>query len=275
MNFIEAKKQPDIDNNTIVVKGDSHWCSKTSPGCANCYAESVNTERFFFASTYKYEGNPPELELELIQWVLEGWKKADEPAMRSVCSMTDVFGEWVPQEWIFEILDAMNDSPTQTFLLLTKRPWIMLFHIRYWLGKRGLPMLPENIWCGISTENQTTALLRIPVLLEVPAAIRYISCEPLLEKIVLETIRGFEKINWIIVGGEFGEGARPCHKEWIDSLIQSATAANIPINVKQLGSNFISNGQQIKTGHPDGKDWDKWPNWLCDLRIREFPQLRS
>ena len=257
----------DKTDNPIIVKGGGHWCRKISPGCANCYAERINNNsRFHFASKLKYEGREPDLELK---WeILEGWKRARKPAKHFVSSMTDIFGEWVPQEWIFEMLDAMAASPNQTFQLLTKRPDMMLFHVRLWLFERRLQMLPENIWVGCTTENHTTAKNRIPVLLEVPAAIRFISCEPLLEAIS-SNATGFEELDWIIVGGESGPGARPCHQEWIESLILSTTSVNIPIFVKQLGSNFVSQGKRFKTGHPDGKNWDKWPE---RLRIREFPQ---
>ena len=114
----------DETDNPITVKGGGHWCRKISEGCANCYAEAINTgNRFDFASGLTYTGKAPELELNYK--MLEGWARKRVPKRRFVCSMTDWCGEWIHRDWQISMLDAMISAPSQTFMLLTKRADIL------------------------------------------------------------------------------------------------------------------------------------------------------
>lgn len=143
------------------------------------------------------------------------------------------------------------------------------------------------IWLGTTAENQEMADKRIPELLKIPAAVRFLSCEPLLGPIELgkDALAG---IHWIIAGGESGKHARPCNVDWIRGIVRQCMAANVPVFVKQLGSNaWIGrdewhNNQSVKandlregplvkllTEHPKGADPAEWP---ADLRVQQFPK---
>jgi protein gp37 len=171
--------------NPIIVKGGGFYCFKVSPACKHCYAENQarriaamqgNTEQPYTAR----EVYP---ELELKRGMLEGWAKKRDAKRNFVSSMTDIFGEFVPDEWIFEILDAQLAAPRQTFQNLTKRQDRALEIITKWLSLRGLDELPSHIWIGFSVEDQIRAELRLPVLIQIPAKVRFISCEPLLTRL--------------------------------------------------------------------------------------------
>lgn len=148
-----------------------------------------------------------------------------------------------------------------------------------------------NVWLGVSVEDQKTANERIPLLLDTPAAVRIVSCEPLLGPIDIEalwsrrTYRGdtvsgymdYDDIDWVIVGGESGPGARPCNVEWIRSIVRQCKEAGTPVFVKQLGSlpyepTSRTTDIPMKLCHPKGANPAEWP---ADLRVREFPKDRD
>jgi protein gp37 len=137
---------------------------------------------------------------------------------------------------------------------------------------------PDNVWIGVSVENEETAWERIPVLQNTTARIRFLSVEPLLENVDLGDLFG---ISWLIVGGESGPKARPCNITWIRSIIQQCQSAGVPCFVKQLGSRpFEWNGEGVryddhtyfKVFDPKGGEPDEWPTDLC---VREFPEGSS
>lgn len=124
-----------------------------------------------------------------------------------------------------------------------------------------------NVWLGVSVEDQQRADLRIPALLDTPAAVRFLSCEPLLGPVDLTRIRRIPvggSIAWVIVGGESGAGARPMELDWARTLVEQCKAAYVPVFVKQLGSVWAGGGH--------GGDMGAWP---ADLRVREFPSDRD
>lgn len=187
----------DTDNIITVVAedGSAHgaWCRKISPGCAHCYSETLNQNSFFGGSHLKFSGQPPVLKLR--ENIIDGWKRQTRPRKHFVSSTTDVFGEWVPQPWIFRYLDGMAAAPRQTFQVLTKRADVALREITAWLAARGLDCLPSNIWIGVSVEDQQRADERIPILLQVPAAVRFLSIEPLLGPVDLTAWLSLEERN--------------------------------------------------------------------------------
>ncbi len=299
----------DKTDNPIRVKGGGHWCKKISPGCANCYAETVNNSGFFsFASHLQYTGDAPELELDMD--VIKSWSRAKKPARRFVCSMTDMFGEWVPDEWLDIIFAGMALAPTQTFQVLTKRPERMLEYLshdnpRYTARKIMSDVFDcdlyyplANVWLGVTVENQRAANERIPLLLQTPAAVRFLSCEPLLEAVNFEVDDGFaccdggtqnnpcgchgarlkssllSGIDWVIVGGESGSKARPCDIAWIESIVEQCKDAGVPCFVKQLGSNPILGSDSenpifYSPSKGKGGNPEEWPE---SIQVREYPQ---
>jgi protein gp37 len=156
------------------------------------------------------------------------WKKASRVFVNS---MSDLFHEKVDDWWIDRIFAQMMNCPRHTFQILTKRAQRM----RTWceeLRQQGVMPL-ENVWLGVSVENQRFADERIPLLLETPAAVRFISAEPLLGPIrTLAT----SSLDWVIVGGESGPNARPMHPEWALSLRDQCASAGVPFFFKQWGS---------------------------------------
>ncbi len=241
----------DDTDNIIVVKGGGWWCRKISDGCKNCYAAKLNQSSYFGGNKLPYSGKPPELELR--RALMAGWARQTRPRKHFVASMTDVFGEWVKFEWVRAMLDAMGAAPRQTFQVLTKRTQGMGRDIRCWLVLRGLEKLPENIWIGTSVENQATADERIPELLKIPAAVRFLSVEPMLSAVQLhgrvskdspcpktDLLGRFEGggpnlIDWIICGGESGPNARPMHPEWARDLRDQCQKTGVPFFFKQWG----------------------------------------
>jgi protein gp37 len=194
--------------------------------------------------------------------------------------MTDPFGAWVPIEWQSRILGAARLAPRQTFQLLTKRPANILPAIERYLELYGAEIFdndePEhlipyeyfpNVWFGTSIENSKTANERVPVVARIPrlySPVRFLSVEPLLESIALKEIEGIENIDWVIVGGESGKGARTCRVEWIEKIVEDCRALSIPVFVKQLGSRSDI-GVKGKGGDHDD------PAFPEHLKIREFP----
>ena len=239
------------------TKGES-WnpitgCTRVSPGCENCYAETLS-HRLAAMGQPKYKGvtkpngrwsGKVRLHEELLEAPLR-WKK---PRTVFVCSMSDLFHEKVPEEFIGRIFRAMYGSRTRrpyggehTFLVLTKRAKRMaeiLCAAAWWAGTE--PEARSNVWLGVSVEDQKRADERIPHLLKVPAAVRFLSVEPLLAPVDISlftntpTQTGLGR--WVIAGGESGPGARPCHLDWLRSIRDQCAAAGVPFFLKQLGSN--------------------------------------
>jgi protein gp37 len=195
-------------------------CSKVSAGCKNCYAEKL-AKRLKAIGVERYQnGFKVTLQPDLLD-VPFHWR---EPRTVFVNSMSDLFHERVPLSYIKKIFDTMLRSPQHTFQILTKRSQ------RLREVSLELPW-PANIWMGVSVENEQV-LDRIADLNTVPAAVRFLSCEPLIGP--LENLR-LEGIHWVIVGGESGAGARLMKREWVLSIHRQCKAAGVPFFFKQWG----------------------------------------
>lgn len=297
-------------------------CSRISLGCRNCYAAtaaaSVRLQQFFqYQKVKDWDGLVEFVENQLVKPL--SWKK---PKRIFVCSMSDLFHENVPDEWIDKVLGIAAMCPQHTFQVLTKRPeralkyfqdrhrarWITHrvtdtirdesnpLHFKFGIQQVSISLPLPNVWIGVTCENQAMANKRIPILSEIPAAVRFLSCEPLLEKIDLSEFFGLyeydeEKFalkvgsrwefspDWVIVGGESGKGARPCHIDWVQSLAQQCKAAKVPVFVKQLGSNAIASSPYIKdvavVNYPiklRGSKGGELAEFPEDLQIRKFPK---
>lgn len=199
-------------------------------------------------------------------------------------SLCDWLDDEVPIEWLADFLKLIHDTPNLDWLLLTKRPenFGPLFDTlrrlswtpnRDWIDRWHNGDIPHNVWVGASVEDQPRSDERIPQVLEIPAKLRFLSVEPLLDDVKLH----LPGIDWVIVGGESGPRARPCNIEWIRSVIRQCETAAVPCFVKQVGSNAIRRGcptsltaDLLIFKHPKGGDPAEWPP---DLRVREFPAV--
>lgn len=214
-------------------------CTKVSQGCKNCYAERIY-ERFNGKGSFKNVICHDDRLMDPTRW--------RKPSMVFVNSMSDLFHEDVPFKFIYEVFLIMQKAHWHTFQILTKRADRMVqFYKEYAQIIDALP----NVWVGVSVEDQKTADERIPLLLQVPTAVRFLSCEPLLGPINLKLFEGpvlswklqrLEKrqgvskgIDWVICGGESGPGSRPMHPDWARSLRDQCKAAGVSFFFKQWG----------------------------------------
>lgn len=235
----------------------SHWlgCTKVSPGCDFCYAEAMWDHRYHRVvwgphgerSRTKTAGGMVALN-----------RKAASTGIREkvfTASSSDVFDNQVPEEWRDGLFDLIRRCTALDWLVLTKRP------------QNIAKMLPpdwgdgwQHVSLGTSTENREEADRRVPHLQAVPARIRFLSCEPLLEAIEPD----LDGIDWVICGGESGAHARPMEPAWARSLRDQCSAAAVPFFMKQVGSHHAAwPGVTDKGGDPD--------QWPADLRIRRYP----
>jgi protein gp37 len=282
-------------------------CTKVSPGCANCYAETLMDKRYGRVQWGK--GNPRSRTSE------ENWKKVErwnlEAEMEEeryfealedpsawvagmpyrprvfVASLSDWLDPEVPVEWLADLLDLIRRCPHLDFLMLTKRPELFgermgeiyrrfsryngdrnpigVSVVHYALEWKKGQSIPQNVWIGTSVEDQQRADERIPALLKIPARVRFLSCEPLLED--LGEIGEWEEpedggryyidgIHWVICGGESGPNARPMYPDWARSLRDQCQSAGVPFFMKQIGG--------ARKPFPSIPD---------DLMIREFPNV--
>lgn len=317
-----------------------HFCVKHSSGCGHCYAETMS--RRWRAPEF-IAHNLSKVECFLDEGVLQSILRRRKPTTYFLCDMTDWMGNWVPDEFIDRMLAALAMSPQHTFQLLTKRAERLE---RYFadpdvemrildcliplVGKQGefkgqgrtnwmdgherlLPL--PNVWLGVSCENQATADDRIPHLIKTPAAVRFVSAEPLLGPIDLArslALANYGRItaigqvyiwlDWVIIGGESGRQARRCDMAWIRALLDQCQSAGTAAFLKQLGSKCTLTGKYDKRdgvfrvvpfysdgapGLPPSGDvagfrvvtehskGGDWSEWPEDLRIRQMPALEA
>ena len=209
---------------------DATWnpvrgCSKISPGCAHCYAE-VFAERFRGVRGHAYERGfdvrtVPEKLLEPLRWA--------RPRMVFVNSMSDLFHEGVTDDYVQMVVEVMQRANWHTYQVLTKRASRMRELLRTKLKKAGRA---AHIWWGVSVENKKVGIPRIDYLRDSRARVTFLSIEPLLEDLGAINLRG---IDWVIVGGESGVGARPLDSEWVAALQKQCAIAGIPFFFKQWG----------------------------------------
>jgi protein gp37 len=229
---------------------DATWnpvrgCTKISAGCKHCYAETF-AERFRGVKSHPYEQG---FDLRLVpQKLLEPlrWKT---PKMIFVNSMSDLFHDQVPDEYIEQVAEVMVQANWHTFQVLTKRAQRMKLLLN---TKLAFAACQPHIWWGVSVENRKHGLPRISHLQAANAAVRFLSIEPLLENLRSIDLKG---ISWVIVGGESGAGARPMRKEWVLSLRDQCRTANVPFFFKQWGGVRKSlAGRKL-----EGKTYDEFP----------------
>lgn len=278
-------------------------CTKISAGCDHCYAETI-ARRFAggpaFPDGFAVTLHPDRLTAPL---------RRKAPTTYFVDSMGDLFHDQVPNEFLIRVFTVMAATPWHTYQILTKRPGRMRafladecrcgaghapgIHLRSamaWAASTANPdridgtdehqvydaagwPLP-NVWIGSSAENQHWADIRIPALLDTPATCRFVSAEPLLGSIDLTQAAGPGRVglaglDWVIVGGESGPGARPVELDWIRSIRDQCVRAGLPVFVKQLGRRWAT-----ATGTATGKGGDP-ATWPADLRVRQMPMTTA
>ena len=312
-----------------------------SRGCESCYAMK-QAHRFSgpgkpYAGLTELGPQGPRwngkirLVPEALEQPLHWWK----PRRVFVNSMSDLFHEDVPFEFIDRVFAVMLCSPRQTFQILTKRPARMLQYmltdsgfgrsgyiwnaaykvtgIKVPKGKMPPPFPYPHVWLGVSVENQATADERIPILLQTPAAVRWVSVEPLLGPVDLSRAYLTDKcggkypfpsledehrtkyvhlLDWVVVGGESGPCARPCDLAWIRSIKNQCQAAGVPVFIKQLGARWYDQAARVgirgsvamRVDNPlwrwiiqqdlKGGDWQD-REFPVDLQIREWPRNQT
>lgn len=300
-----------------------HGCHKVSAGCKYCY---------MFRDKARY-GQDPNVVVRAGDKTFYAPLKWAEPKKIFTCSWSDFFIE-ESDAWRDEAFAIMALTPQHTYQVLTKRPDRMWKYLRpgrqnevvkaacnilrtrkgefaytKWLSEYDGEWPPKNVWLGVSVEDQKTADERIPHLLNTPAAVRFLSVEPLLGPVDLRNVkpsssqwldavtglRGGDhsladcnSINWVIIGGESGPDARPFDVAWARSIIRQCKDAGVPVFTKQLGAKPYDSDLRIATPRsvivPIDSDWtftDKladrkdgdWSEWPEDVRIREFPNV--
>lgn len=290
-----------MGDNSRIEWTEASWnpvtgCTKVSAGCDNCYAETL-AERFRGTPGHYYEqGFDVVLRPDKLDQPLK-WKK---PRRVFVNSMSDLFHDGVPDSFIFEVFARMWWAPSHTFQLLTKRHGRMrslMPQIEANLRRREADLalvdcptpltwpLP-NLWLGVSVEEQKRANIRVPQLIATPAAVRWLSCEPLLGPVDLSMLlpREFERqqggywlygndthgadkqwmpgkaLHWVVAGGESGRGARPMHPDWARSLRDQCIEAGVPFFFKQWGESLPLIGHREFLDLPPARgnrDWSR------------------
>lgn len=221
-------------------------CTQISPGCAHCYAKTF-AERFRGVEGHPYEqGFDLLIRPERLEQPLR-WRK---PRTIFVNSMSDLFHPDVSDIYIREVFEVMRSADWHRFQVLTKRSerLVELAPSLTW---------PGNVWMGVSVENQRFTP-RIDDLRRVPAAVRFLSCEPLLGDLELD----LHGIHWVIAGGESGPGARPMRPAWVSSIRDQCVESNVPFFFKQWGAHDAE-GRRVgkkKAGRTlDGQTWERMP----------------
>lgn len=287
-------------------------CQRVSPGCERCYAETLVTTRLRLPVW-----GPPKT-TERKRTAVANWRKplawdraaakAGKRARVFCASLADVFEDHsAVAPWRAELFALIEQTPHLDWQLLTKRPE----NLSAMLPASWLANPRPNVWLGTTVEDQRRAYERIAELLRTPAAVRFLSCEPLLESVELETYcyecdgvgGGVELvpgdpgcpseiqwpcdhcattgrlglrdgISWVIVGGESGAGARPFDLEWARSIARDCRDAGVPVFVKQMGRFPVdrARGVDYRLADPHGGDPAEWPE---DLRVRQMPEVRA
>jgi protein gp37 len=251
-------------------------CTKISPGCKNCYAETM-AKRLKAMGKPQYQGVIGDNgkwngRVEFVGSALEKPLKRRKPMTYFVNSMSDMFHENVTDIWLSIIWFTMTLCRQHTFQILTKRADIMAQKMPVLVDCYGL--LP-NVWLGVSVENQAAADERIPHLLQAPAAVKFLSLEPLLGPINLEDL-AFEAagpfwagynplVDWVIVGGESGPNARSMHPDWVRSIRDQCQAANVPLFFKQWGEWLPTDQSHGPSGSFPSHSWSD--EALFSLRV--------
>lgn len=243
-----------------------HGCKKVSAGCKYCYM-------YRDKQRYGHDGSV------VIRAGKDKWREAynyTEPKKIFTCSWSDFFikeaDTWRPEAW-----KVIKETPQHTWIILTKRPERILQHLPPDWGKGY-----DNVWLGVSAENQKTLHTRVMELFKVPCKVRLLSLEPLLQRVdvtpylhvQLGDTEWVYPIHWVIVGGESGNDTgdylyRPCRTEWLHDIVKACKEKDVPVFVKQLGT-AASKMLDLKSRHGDDLSEQAFPVYL---KHQEFPKI--
>lgn len=268
-----------MSDHSAIEWTDATWnpvtgCSHVSPGCLHCYAETLSPRRGWSKKPWTAQNAAENVVLhpDRLSQPLK-WKR---PRRIFVNSMSDLFHEQIPFYFIADVFGVMQRAHWHTFQVLTKRPARALEFMQWMeaeddevggnLRDEGDWPCP-NVWLGVSVEDQRRALERIPILLRTPAAVRFLSCEPLLGPLDLgsigrcsnDCVEGHHQpertLDWVIVGGESGAGFRKMDPDWARSIRDQCVTAGIPYFFKQWGGRIPkAGGNEL-----DGRTWQEFP----------------
>ena len=223
-------------------------CTKVSPGCKHCYAETM-ARRLQAMAAPGYDNG---FKLSLLPERLAQPYKRRKPTMYFVNSMSDLFQEGVPFEFIDSVMKVIEETPRHTYQVLTKRGGRM----RDYFATR---VVPDNAWLGVSVEDKKYGKPRIPDLQAINARTRFLSIEPLLEDLGKIRLAG---IHWVIVGGESGFGARPMEEHWVTKLHGQCDKAGVDFFFKQWGAwgqDGVKRSKKANGRKLQGRTWDMIP----------------
>jgi protein gp37 len=249
-------------------------CTKVSSGCDHCYAERQDSRKLHGNEIHWGNGAPRRI-TSAAYWkqplIWERQAMRDGQRRRVFCaSMADWADREAPGEARNQLLRTIKNTPHLDWLVLTKRP----VNIRRYLPPDWGAGYP-NVWMGVTVENKKQGLPRIEILRTIPAAVRFISFEPLLEDLGKFDLTG---IHWAIIGGETGISARSMDLQWARSIITQCKSNKVAVWVKQLGRTPVDRGKELliyKTSRKRdsrGEDISLWPSGANTLRIRRHPK---
>lgn len=310
----------DYTSNPLVAYGPDGrrgWaCEKISPGCAHCYAERIN-RRLGTGLPYTRDAARGQVTLKLNARELDRLLTADALAGRRVFvgDMTDLFLDTVSDDELDTLFAVFALRQDVTWQVLTKRPERARRYVTWqegpitrrkrvaraaaqmtedgWCDERGIAWPLPNVWLIASCENQAALEARAPELLATPAAVRGLSLEPLLGPVHLiprcppewQPVLRADRIGWVVIGGESGPAARPCHVEWIQDVVDQCRATGVACFVKQLGQNPVAGrtsadpfrlllaDERRRPGW--SRRWSDPADWPPELRVREFPAVTT
>lgn len=223
-------------------------CSKISPGCAHCYAE-VMARRLKAMGVKGYENG---FKLTLLPYRLDEPLNRIRSTVYFVNSMSDLFHEEIPDDYIWQVFEVIRRAPQHTFQVLTKRAERMAEFFKNYEP-------PRNAWLGVTVEDKKHGLPRLEWLRQVPAFVRFVSVEPLLEDLGKMNLKG---IHWVIVGGESGPKARQMKPEWVLNLKRQCEQQKVAFFFKQWGG-WGADGKKRAKKHNgrllEGRTWDAVP----------------
>ena len=246
-------------------------CTKISPGCKHCYAETF-AERWRGVAGHPYEQG---FDLRLVPEKLDEPLRKRDPRAYFVNSMSDLHQDGIPFDFVRHVYAVAQASRRHLFMVLTKRAQNMSDAVALMqssesyvsvggnllrpFGKRSIEPVPPNVWLGVSVEDRKYGLPRIDILRETPAAVRFLSVEPLLEDLGSLDLRG---IHWVIVGGESGAGARPMEESWVLSIRDQCGEQGVAFFFKQWGGWGADGKRRSKKANGrllQGRTWDDMP----------------
>jgi protein gp37 len=223
-------------------------CDKVSPGCKHCYAEIMAGR----LKAMKASGYQNGFDITLQPHRLDQPLKRKKPTVYFVNSMSDLFHEDIPDDYIDQVFEVIRQTPHHTYQILTKRAYRLP---KYFVDKQ----CPSNVWLGVTVEDKKHGVPRIQYLQKIKASVRFVSVEPLLEDIGPVDFSG---IHWVIVGGESGSRARPMQSEWAENVRLHAKAAGAAYFFKQWGTwgaDGVKRAKQLNGRKLNGKIYDEYP----------------